>query len=243
MRALTTFAIVKEGLRPGAVFEATLSISCRGSIVTFYGVCAIKDLREVLNTWIDNPTITMNVRKVALITILVALSIATNYALIGVTNVTVMDLIVFVTGFFFGPILGAMVGMFSWMIYGVINPYGFVPQIYVATILAETIYGLLGGVLGRKLLASPINGHGLKLSLFFGVIGFTSTLIWDLATTVVYALAFDLLVIPTIVMGVPFTLVHELSNTAFFILGCVPIIVTVKSFLGAEGIEHLRFPA
>jgi uncharacterized membrane protein len=206
-------------------------------------VCAIKDLREVLNTWIDNPTITMNVRKVALITILVALSIATNYALVGVNNVKIMDLIVFVSGFFFGPILGATVGMFSWMIYGIINPYGFVPQIYVATMLAETIYGLLGGLLGRKLLTSQINGQDLKLSLFFGMIGFTSTLIYDLATTVVYALTVEIPLIPAIVMGAPFTLLHELSNTAFFILGCVPIIVTVKSFLGAERIEHLKLPA
>ncbi len=206
-------------------------------------MCAIKDLREVLNTWIDNPTITMNARKVALITILVALSIATNYALIGVANVTIMDLIVFVSGFFFGPILGAIVGMFSWMIYGAINPYGFVPQIYVATILAEAIYGLLGGLLGRKLLTSQINGQNLKLSLFFGIVGFTSTLIYDLATTVVYALTIETPIIPTIVFGVPFTLLHELSNTAFFILGCVPIMVTVKSFLGAERIEQLRFPA
>ncbi len=223
--------------------EATLSISCRGSIATFYSVCAIKNLREALNTWIDNPTITMNVRKVALVTILVALSVATNYALIAVTNVTIMDLIVFVSGFFFGPILGAIVGMFSWMIYGVINPYGFVPQIYVATILAETIYGLLGGLLGRKLLTSRINVQDLKLSLFFGIIGFTSTMIWDLVTTVVYALTFDQPVIPTVVLGVPFTLTHELSNAAFFILGCVPIIIAVRSFLGVGRVEHLGVPA
>ena len=185
----------------------------------------------------------MNVRKVALITILVALSIATNYALVGVNNVKIMDLIVFVGGFLFGPLVGALTGMLSWMIYGAINPYGFVPQIYVATILAETIYGLLGGLLGKKLLASQVEGQGLRLSLFFGIIGFTSTLIYDLATTVVYALVIEIPVIPTIVMGVPFTLVHELSNTAFFILGCVPIIVSVKSFIGAERIEQIRFLA
>ena len=198
---------------------------------------------ECLNTWIDNPTIRMNVRKVALITILVALSIATNYALVGVNNVKIMDLIVFVGGFLFGPLVGALTGMLSWMIYGAINPYGFVPQIYVTTILAETIYGLLGGLLGKKLLASQVEGQGLRLSLFFGIIGFTSTLIYDLATTVVYALVIEIPVIPTIVMGVPFTLVHELSNTAFFILGCVPIIVSVKSFIGAERIEQIRFLA
>ena len=198
---------------------------------------------ECLNTWIDNPTIRMNVRKVALITVLVALSIATNYALVGVNNVKIMDLIVFVGGFLFGPLVGALTGMLSWMIYGAINPYGFVPQIYVATILAETIYGLLGGLLGKKLLASQVEGQGLRLSLFFGIIGFTSTLIYDLATTVVYALVIENPVIPTIVMGVPFTLVHELSNTAFFILGCVPIIVSVKSFIGAERIEQIRFLA
>ena len=74
--------------------------------------------------------------KIAVITTLVALSIATNYVLIGFHNIKPMDFMVFIGGFCFGSIIGASIGMLSWLIYGVVNPYGFVPQVWLATMLA-----------------------------------------------------------------------------------------------------------
>ena len=55
----------------------------------------------------------MQTLKIAIIACLVALSIGTNYALAGVWNVKLMDFIVFVGGFCFGPVVGVLVGVIS----------------------------------------------------------------------------------------------------------------------------------
>ena len=176
----------------------------------------------------------MNVLKVSIISILVALCVATNYALVGVYNVKVMDFIVFVGGFCFGPIAGALVGILSWAVYGVINPYGFVPQIWLATMFSEPIYGLLGGLLSRKLGSTDFNETHLQLSVVFGVSGFISTLVYDLITNVVYALTFDIPIVVAIILGTPFTVLHQVSNAAIFVVGSVPLIIAVRNSLGVE---------
>ena len=176
----------------------------------------------------------LKILKVSIISTLVALCVATNYALVGVYNVKVMDFIVFVGGFCFGPIAGALIGILSWAVYGVINPYGFVPQIWLATMLCESIYGVIGGLLGRNLASNNFDGQRLKLSVLFGATGFMLTLIYDLITNVVYSLTFDIPTIVAIILGTPFTILHELSNTAIFVIGSVPLIIAVRNSLGVE---------
>ncbi|MDH5375773.1 MAG: ECF transporter S component, partial [Candidatus Bathyarchaeota archaeon] len=110
----------------------------------------------------------MNTLKVSIVATLVALCVATNYALVGVFQVKAMDFIVFVGGFCFGPFAGAFIGILSWTVYGVINPYGFIPQVWLATMFSEAIYGLLGGLLGKNLALTNFNDERFKLSVFFG---------------------------------------------------------------------------
>jgi uncharacterized membrane protein len=69
--------------------------------------------------------LTMNTRKIAIIVILTALCISSNYALLPFFNVKFMDFIVLVGGFCFGPLAGGLIGVLSWGIYGTINPLGF----------------------------------------------------------------------------------------------------------------------
>jgi len=176
----------------------------------------------------------MKILKVTIISTLVALCVATNYALVGVYNVKVMDFIVFVGGFCFGPLAGALIGILSWAVYGVINPYGFVPQIWLATMFSEPIYGLAGGFLSRNLGSTDFKSSHFQLSIIFGVFGFFSTLVYDLITNVVYALTFNIPTIVAIILGTPFTILHELSNTAIFVLGSVPLIIAARNFLGVE---------
>jgi uncharacterized membrane protein len=67
-----------------------------------------------------------------------------------VVNVKFMDLIVFVSGVVFGPLMGASVGVLTWLVYGTLNPYGFSLPILLATCTGESIYGIIGGMLGSK---------------------------------------------------------------------------------------------
>ena len=114
----------------------------------------------------------MNVHRISLIAMLVSLSVATNYALIGVPNVKIMDFIVFMGGFCLGPLVGASIGIFTWAVYGAINPYGFIPQILLATMFSEAIYGLIGGLLGKNLVLSIITliGRYFPITPSYGAI-------------------------------------------------------------------------
>lgn len=178
--------------------------------------------------------ILMRTSKVTIITTLVALCVGTNYALVGVPNVKVMDLIVFIGGFCFGPIVGALIGIITWAVYGGINPYGFALQVWLATMFSQSIYGLVGGVLGKNFASTSFDGQRLELSIFFGIIGFVLTLIYDLTTTVVYALTFGVPIIVTIVLGMPFTVFHESSNAIIFGISSVLVITRMEKLLGSE---------
>jgi uncharacterized membrane protein len=176
----------------------------------------------------------MKVFKIATIATLVALSIGTNYVLIGVSNIKLMDFIVFIGGFCFGPLSGASIGLLSWLIYGAINPYGFVPQVWLATTLAECIYGIAGGFLGKSLDSTSFDGQRLKLSIFFATVGFLPTVIYDLITNVAYAYSFNVPIVAAVFVGAPFTVLHEVANAAIFGVCSVPMITALKKLYGGE---------
>jgi len=176
----------------------------------------------------------MNTLRVSIIATLVALCVATNYALVGVPQVKAMDFIVFIGGFCFGAYAGALIGILSWAVYGAINPYGFVPQVWIATMFSETIYGLLGGLLGKNLALTNFNDERFKLSVFFGTVGFILTLIYDLITNIAYALTFGIPIIVAIVFGTPYTILHQVSNMAIFGVGSIPVIAVLKKLSGGE---------
>ena len=176
----------------------------------------------------------MNVRKISIIATFVSLCVATNYALVGVPNVKVMDFIVFIGGFCFGPFAGALMGVLSWAVYGAINPYGFVFQVWVATMFSEAIYGLLGGLLGKSLASTNFSDERLNLSIFFGTMGFIVTLIYDLVTNVVYASVFELPIIVVIIFGTPFTILHEVSNALIFSVSSIPVIAVLEKLSGGN---------
>ena len=174
----------------------------------------------------------MNSFKIAITATLVALSIATNYALIGVQNIKPMDFIVFVGGFCFGSIIGASIGVLSWLIYGALNPYGFVPQVWLATMLAESIYGIVGGLLGKNLGSTNFHEQHLKLSVFFATMGFLPTLLYDLITNVAYASSFNVPIMAAIFAGAPLTVLHEVANAAIFGVCSVPMITALEKLSG-----------
>lgn len=173
----------------------------------------------------------LDIHKVSLVAILVALSVATNYALVGLPNVNLMDFIVFVGGFSFGPVVGALIGILSWAVYGVLNPYGFLLQVYLATMFTEAIYGIVGGLLGKNLGSINFKGRYAKLSILFGIFAWMLTLAYDMITNVVYAAAFDIPIILAIIFGVPFMFIHVFTNIAIFSLGSVPVIKAIRQIL------------
>ncbi len=180
---------------------------------------------------------TDRIRQLVLISIASALAIATNYLLLPVENVKLMDLIVFIVGYLAGPFAGAFTGILTWSVYGPINPNGFSLPVWIATMLAETLYGIAGGIVGGRLTLNDVNGARFKINALLGAIAFGLTFAYDIVTTLAHAWVFG---VPFnseafslyLVLSVPFFVAHEASNLLLFALVAVPVL---RPFIGLLG--------
>ncbi len=179
----------------------------------------------------------MNSRKIAVIVTLTALSTGTNYAMVSLYNVKFMDLFAFVAGYCFGSGVGALTGILSWSVYGPVNPFGFSLPVWIATMLSESLYGVGGSLVRKSLnLHGDVRNNGIRLSLFFGMIGVFLTFAYDLITNAVFGSLNNWTVLYAILVGfVPFGLLHVLSNAVFFSVGCRPAIIAVMKIVGGDG--------
>ena len=189
----------------------------------------------------QNPTFT-STRKLSAIAVMTAACLATNYLLIGFVNVKLMDMIVFVSGVIYGPFVGMTVGAMTWLVYGTLNPFGFSLPILVATSMGESIYGLVGGLMGKIALRESDYSRGnllWKTGFKFAVVGFLLTFIYDFFTNLVSGLTAGVPLYVAFMAGIPFALVHELSNTAFFMVGVTPLANAINRLpLGLRGGNH-----
>jgi len=169
--------------------------------------------------------------RASVIAVMTAACIVSNYLLIGIFNVKLMDLIVFSSGFLFGPSVGASVGILTWLVYGTLNPYGFSLPVLVATSLMESVYGIVGGILGKR----GKMGVGLTGNLKYGIIGFLLTFLYDLVTNIVSGLSAGIPLGVALIAGIPFAIAHQGSNAAFFFLGASPLISAVGRLIPNGG--------
>ncbi len=176
-----------------------------------------------------------------MIATITAACLASNYALIWVPNVKLMDLIVFATGVQFGSVVGAAVGVFVWMIYGSVNPYGFEPLTWLVTMSAEAIYGVVGGIAGVRL-SRNVLGSLSRTSVT--ILGVGSTLGYDLVTNLIPGLALSYVFLGGLnwayltlylASGAVFSAIHVVSNAFLFFFGLVPLVRALDSLRGAMG--------
>lgn len=177
----------------------------------------------------------LSTRELGFIGVMTGLCVASNYLMFSLPNVKLMDLFVFISGYAMGPLVGVLVGCFTWLVYGTLNPLGFSLPILLATMTGESLYGLAGGLATRLQL---LDSHSLPFSrgefwisnLKFAFLGFFATFIYDLFTNVVSGLVIGLPIIVAVIAGVPFALSHEVSNFFFFFFGASVIIKAVRVF-------------
>ena len=156
-----------------------------------------------------------------------ALAIVSNYILISIPNVKLMDLIVFVTGFSFGPIKGALVGAMIWLVYGVINPYGFSFPVWISTMIGETVYGIVGGIRGKMGINIKRKRDYLIRSFEMSLWGILTTMFYDVLTNLVFSYSLGINFIQTLIIGLPFTLLHQVSNAVIFFSLSLPLILGI----------------
>jgi uncharacterized membrane protein len=106
--------------------------------------------------------------RTALIAIFTALSLATNYAMIDIPNVKLMDAFVFIAAFLFGLEVGLGTAISIWAVYGFINPYGQDDLTLLLFLMTgECLYAIAGALLSRtavtrELLAKQIQSKTIQ---------------------------------------------------------------------------------
>ena len=184
--------------------------------------------------WLDDPsskllrTLDNPSWRISLTAILAASAIATNYMMMGATNIKLMDFIVFVSGYLLGSGTGAFTGVLVWLVYGTLNPYGFSLPVFIATTLCETMYGLAGGLFASR----GNNGNGF--SIWAAVTGFLVTFVYDLVTNIVSGYSVGIPVSLALVTGIPFMLAHTISNAVFFGVGFSPLTGSINKVFGEK---------
>ena len=133
-----------------------------------------------------------------------------------------MDLIVFITGYLAGPVAGAITGILGWSVYGTINPNGFNLNVWIATSLGETIYGLAGGVIGRSF--RPGKENPARDAFLLGTLAVVLTFLYDLFTTLVAIFTFGFPLTVAFVLAIPWFIAHEAGNLLIFSSSAIPVI-------------------
>ncbi len=177
--------------------------------------------------------------NVALIAILAALAIGGNYALSAIPNVELSSVMVFLSGFLFGPLIGILTGLIAMTIYQLWNPWGaFLPPIGFAVIGCTMFIGLVGGILGRNFQLSATRGKiPLRWYLWPAFFGVIITLFYDLVTNLAYSITFVVPFVITLFTGLPFMVLHMTTNGILFGL-LTPAISRIAMQLN---IGHLQF--
>ena len=162
--------------------------------------------------------------KIAKMGIFIALAIALNLALLGVPNVELILFVVFSSGYLLGVIEGGVVGTLAMFIYSVFNPYGMPPPpILIAQVISTGLIGISGGIVARL---GWLSQAKIVNFLIIGVVGLILTFVYDLLTNLAVAyMAGQLL--PILIAGMLFSLVHIISNTIIFTV-LSPVIYKVK---------------
>lgn len=156
--------------------------------------------------------------RIAVVSLFTALAVATDYAMLPLTNVKLMDSIVFVSSLAFGLGVGISVGALTWLVYGSVNPLGSAGGILLLILIgSETVYAFLGYVARRWM--SLDEASLPSASLFWGSLGLVGAFVYDLNTIITPGLMSGAplyVAVGSLVPAIPFMLAHEISDFVFF---------------------------
>lgn len=191
----------------------------------------------------------MDAKKLALITVLSAVTIVIAYARgLGLASlpglVEFMTVLIFVSGFCFGWVVGGCVGFIAVTIYMLI-PYPFAhPAAWLFTIspillfvmgALGALYGIVGGVFGKLHNPAKIN---IKFIAELSLLGFILTFIYDVFSSIgfymaypVYPSVWDAIYLTFIPLYYPYPpIIHTATNTVVFAIVAPALIHAIRVF-------------
>ena len=164
----------------------------------------------------------LRIRKVAVLAVMTALCVGLQLTP-RPPNIEFTSIICFFTGFLYGPIFGISLGALTMFINGFLSPYGNAGVIMPFQVLGMALIGLAGGVYRRSLHSMPSpRWFSIEVAFLAAFLTFS----YDMITNVAYAFLFDVDLAFAIVSGVPFTIIHIVSNIVLFgttLLGLVKV--------------------
>ncbi len=178
-------------------------------------------------------------RRVSLIAIMTALSLVGNYALVVVPNVELGSTILFFTGLLFGIDVALPCVILMALVYGTINPWGgLIPPIWIGQVIGWS-YMVIAAHFFR-----PRNGDVMSVinPLHLAVVGAFVTVIFDLTTNIGYAIAFSVPFVVALITGLPFMLIHGISNMILFSAAIPPLTRAICKHLAEEIWDHGIMP-
>lgn len=174
----------------------------------------------------------------AIVAIFTALIVGSDFVMAGMANVKLLDSLVFLAAYLFGFRIGASVGVLSEFIWAYATPWGSPGFIAPFLVLGEVIFALAGHVASRIWAGEHLFNSGISVAM--GGLLAVCAVLWDLETEFGTALiAFWPSVtlekyVGTVLLGLPFTLAHELSDFLFGIFLVPTIVVMILRF----GLSH-----
>ena len=191
----------------------------------------------------------MDAKKLALTTVLSAVTIVIAYARgLGLASlpglVEFMTVLIFVSGFCFGWVVGGCVGFIAVTIYMLI-PYPFAhPAAWLFTIspillfvmgALGALYGIVGGVFGKLHNPAKIN---IKFIAELSLLGFILTFIYDVFSSIgfymaypVYPSVWDAIYLTFIPLYYPYPpIIHTATNTVVFAIVAPALIHSIRVF-------------
>ncbi|MFW9943993.1 MAG: hypothetical protein ACFFB7_03260 [Candidatus Sifarchaeia archaeon] len=153
-------------------------------------------------------------KRVSIIAIMTALALVGNYTLVMIPNVELGSTILFVAAYTFGWTIGAPCALIMSVVFGFLNPWGFaVPEILVTQIIAWLYVVAAGAMMGSS---NPSESTKIAKRWQLAGAGLFLTIFFDLLTNYGFAVAFGLPYWLALVSGLPFMVVHVVSNTIIF---------------------------
>jgi len=191
----------------------------------------------------------LDAKKLALTTVLSAVTIVIAYARgLGLASlpglVEFMTVLIFVSGFCFGWVVGGCVGFIAVTIYMLI-PYPFAhPAAWLFTIspillfvmgALGALYGIVGGVFGKLHNPAKIN---IKFIAELSLLGFILTFIYDVFSSIgfymaypVYPSVWDAIYLTFIPLYYPYPpIIHTATNTVVFAIVAPALIHSIRVF-------------
>jgi len=167
------------------------------------------------------------------ISLFTALAICTDYAMFPLSNVKLMDSIVFVSALAFGLPVGVAVGAFTWLVYGSINPLGSAGGPLLLLLMgSEAIYALLGCG-ARRMLGFDESSIPAR-SVLWGSFGLIGAFLYDLNTIITPALMIGepmKVSLASLLPAAPFMVAHEVSDFVFFAVAAPALYAAIRRVL------------